>query len=45
MVGAAASGQLDASLLATAANSGFNDRVIEAARKSLHSGGKEVRLT
>jgi len=32
-----------AGILATAANSGYNDRVIEAARESLRLGGSEVR--
>jgi predicted dehydrogenase len=44
MVSAAVRGQLDGGLLATAENSGFNDRVIEAARQSLREGGREVRL-
>jgi D-galacturonate reductase len=44
MVSAAVRGQLDGGLLATAENSGFNDRVIEAARRSLREGGREVRL-
>jgi len=44
IVGAAARGQLDAPLLATAANSSFDDRVIEAARQSLRDGGREIRL-
>ena len=44
MISAAASGQLDSSLLATAQNSSFNDRVIEAARQSLREGGREIRL-
>src|ERR1700689_3460764 len=42
MVSAAARGQLDNALLATAANSAFNDRVIEAARQSLREGGRDV---
>jgi len=45
MVSAAVRGQLDGGLLATAENSGFNDRVIEAARESLREGGKEVRCS
>jgi hypothetical protein len=45
MVSAAVRGRLDGGLLATAANSGFNDRVIEAARTSLQEGGREVRLS
>jgi D-galacturonate reductase len=44
MVSAAARGQLDHALLATAANSGFNDRVIEAARRSLLDGGSLQRV-
>ena len=33
-----------AGLLATAANSGYNDRVIEAARASIRQGGREVSI-
>jgi hypothetical protein len=35
---------IDASLLATAANSAFNDRVIEAARQSIVEGGREIKI-
>jgi predicted dehydrogenase len=34
----------DAGVMATPANSRYNERVIEAARKSLQDGGREVRL-
>jgi hypothetical protein len=40
MIAAAAAGKVDSPLLATAANSRFNDAVIEAGRKSLVDGGR-----
>jgi predicted dehydrogenase len=45
MIAAAAAGRVDSPLLATAANSGFNDAVIEAGRRSLLEGGRTVRVT
>ena len=42
MIAAAAAGQVESPLLATAANSGFNDAVIEAGRKSLLEDGRPV---
>jgi D-galacturonate reductase len=44
MIAAAAAGRVDSPLLATAANSGFNDAVIEAGRRSLMEGGRTAEL-
>ena len=44
MIAAAAAGKADSPLLATAANSGFNDAVIEAGRRSLLHEGRTVYL-
>ncbi len=44
MIAAAAAGHADSPLLATAANSGFNDAVIEAGRRSLLEGGRTVPI-
>jgi D-galacturonate reductase len=44
MIAACAAGRVDSPLLATAANSGFHDAVIEAGRKSLMQGGQMVPL-
>jgi hypothetical protein len=42
--GAAVLDEIDrAGILATPANSSYNERVIEAARESIQSGGREVR--
>jgi hypothetical protein len=42
MIAAATAGRVDSSLIATAANSRFNDAVIEAGRRSLLEGGRMV---
>jgi D-galacturonate reductase len=44
MIAAAAAGHADSPLLATAANSGFNDAVIEAGRRSLMDNGRTVQV-
>ena len=44
MVAACAAGRVDSPLLATAANCGFNDAVIEAGRRSIMQDGRTVRL-
>lgn len=45
MIAAAAAGRVDSPLLATAANSRFNDAVIECGRKSLLEGGRTFSLS
>jgi predicted dehydrogenase len=44
MVGACAAGSAGSPLLATASNSGFNDAVIEAGRRSLLEGGQTIAI-
>jgi hypothetical protein len=44
MIVACAAGRVDSPLLATAANTGFHDAVIEAGRRSIIEGGRAVRL-
>ena len=44
MIAAAVAGHVESPLLATAANSGFNDAVIEAGRRSLLENGRRVDI-
>jgi D-galacturonate reductase len=45
MIAACAAGKVDSPLLATAANTRFNDAVIEAGRRSLAEGGRMVEVS
>jgi predicted dehydrogenase len=44
MIVACAAGRVDSPLLATAANAGFHDAVIEAGRRSIMEDGRAIRL-